>query len=104
MQEFEIGEVLYKGEVAETWTGIHTSSKTEVFVIITNKKKLGHLVDHERIAKLAPIVKDVDSPFILKYHRMVQNENQLGIIMEHPRVCCRLRIYFYNNVAYHSLI
>jgi len=85
LNEFRVGEILIKGEVADIWGGVHSSTATPVHVVIVNKRKIGQQVDELRIEKYAPKVREITNPHVLKYHRMVQNEIQMGIIMEHPK-------------------
>lgn len=50
-------------------------------ITLVNKQQSPY-ADYERIATLAPIVKEINHPHIVKYHQIVQNESQTIIIVE----------------------
>jgi hypothetical protein len=85
--EFTVGDLLYKGDVSDIWQGVHVETNTEVHFVIVNKKLYGHLIDQERMARLVPIVGEVNHINVLKYHKIVESDAQIGVVMEHPQVC-----------------
>lgn len=86
MNDFKVLELFQKGDVAELWQGVHTASNTQVHVLSVNKKGNLHVYDHDRLVGLEGIVQQANHPNILKYHKIVQNETGVVIIMEHPKV------------------
>ncbi len=89
-EDFKMGNLLHKGDVTDIWEGTRRDliNNTEDFVhIVTyDKRTLGNAINQERLASLLPKVGDVQHPHILRYLKIVQNEERMGIIMEHPKV------------------
>jgi serine/threonine protein kinase len=88
MNDFKVVELLYKGDVSDIWQGVHLASNTEVHVVTVNKKVNQNIFDHKRMQELESLVSQLNHPHLLRYHKIVQNENTIGIIMEHPKGGC----------------
>lgn len=83
MDKFKVTQSVLKGDIADVWEGIHLSSQTPVHIVTFEKK--GHTpIDSERFAELTKKLPEINHPNLLKYHRIVQSEKSIGIIMEHP--------------------
>lgn len=85
--DFRVVDLVSKGDVADIWQGIHTASKTQVYVVTVNKKSEEQTFDQARLQQLEPIAPSVNHAHILKYYKIVKSESTIAIIMEHPRVC-----------------
>ncbi|PRP89177.1 serine/threonine-protein kinase SIK1 [Planoprotostelium fungivorum] len=75
---------LANGELYETWAGVHTRTGIQVLVLIIVKSKLGALLDEDRFHEYVSRVGGIKHNNILKYHKIVQNDVQIGITLEFP--------------------
>lgn len=88
MNDFKVIELLYKGDVSDIWQGVHLATNTEVHVVTVNKKLNGNIFDQKRMSELEPTIVQLNHPNLLRYHKIVQNDNTIGIIMDHPKGGC----------------
>src|SRR4051794_6410818 len=84
MNDFKLGELIVKGDISDTYQGLHVPSNTKVFVIIVDKRNNEQTIDYERFDQLSRVAKSFQQPNMLQYHNIMQDENQIVAIMENP--------------------
>jgi serine/threonine protein kinase len=84
MNDFKLGELLVKGDISDTYQGLHVPSNTKVFVIIVDKRNNEQTIDYERFDHLVRLAKTFQQPNMLQYHNIMQDDNQIVVIMEYP--------------------
>eukprot|EP01117_Protostelium_nocturnum_P011978 TRINITY_DN4388_c0_g1_i1.p1 TRINITY_DN4388_c0_g1~~TRINITY_DN4388_c0_g1_i1.p1 ORF type:complete len:795 (-),score=225.57 TRINITY_DN4388_c0_g1_i1:92-2476(-) len=84
MNDTKVNNRLTTGELFDSWDGVHLNSGIQVLVLIVYKAKVGVYLDYDRLTALAAKVGKIKHYNILSYHKIVQNDVQIGITMEFP--------------------
>jgi hypothetical protein len=93
MGDFKIVNLLYQGDVCDTWNGIHLPSSTAIRFLTVNKKVHGYIFDEKRMTELEPYIFQINHPNILKYLNIFHNKNIIGIVMEYPQVILSFNVF-----------
>lgn len=81
LDDYEVREVMGQGAFGKVYKAVHRQTSLLRAVKMINKQNISR-EDHERVLREVQILSEIDHPYIVRIHEVIEDEKSLSIVTE----------------------